>query len=80
MAMVPVSGASVSEAGVETPSEYDVICGRGQMTSEHRGNRRFKALVDSRKRDYQRSTRREDKTRITNELVEEIKSGRNGGR
>lgn len=61
--------------GLQTPSPEDVICGRGKMTSSHPGNRRFRELVLEKKQAYQRARRRDDKTRITSELVQTLREG-----
>lgn len=66
--------------GIRTPAPSDVICGRGKMTVAHPGNRRFRVLVRERKNDYQKATRRDDKTRITQELVQSLRNGPEGGR
>jgi len=64
-----------SGPGIATPSPEDVICGRGKMTSSHPGNRRFRELVLDKKQAYQRARRRDDKTRITFELVQTLREG-----
>ena len=66
---------SKSSPGIPTPSPEDVICGRGKMTSSHPGNRRFRELVLDKKQAYQRARRRDDKTRITFELVQTLREG-----
>jgi len=43
------------------------------MTSSHPANRRFRELVDSHKASYQNSKRRDEKTRITCELVDKLR-------
>jgi hypothetical protein len=60
--------------GVLEPLPTDVICGRGKMTSSHPANRRFRELVDFHKRAYQNSKRRDEKTRITCDLVDKLRS------
>jgi len=59
--------------GVKEPLPTDVICGRGKMTASHPANRRFRELVDSHKAAYQNSKRRDEKTRITCELVDKLR-------
>jgi hypothetical protein len=63
-----------------TPAPGDVICGRGKMTIAHPGNRRFRQLVMDKKDAYQKARRRDDKTRITFELVQKLRTGPEGGR
>ena len=60
--------------GVKEPLPTDVICGRGKMTASHPANRRFRELVDSHKAAYQNSKRRDEKTRITCELVDKLRA------
>lgn len=43
------------------------------MTASHPANRRFRELVDSRKAAYQNSKRRDEKTRITCDLVDKLR-------
>jgi hypothetical protein len=50
------------------------------MTVAHPGNRRFRQLVMEKKQTYQKARRRDDKTRITFELVHNLRSGPEGGR
>jgi hypothetical protein len=65
--------------GIADPDPNDVICGRGKMTSLHPANRRFRELVNQHKDAYQRAKRREEKTRITYDLVDKLRSdGRYG--
>jgi hypothetical protein len=66
--------------GIANPNPNDVICGRGKMTTAHPGNRRFRQLVRERKDVYQKAKRRDDKTRITFDLVQEIRAGPEGGK
>jgi hypothetical protein len=64
----------MESGGVIEPLPTDVICGRGKMTSSHPANRRFRELVDFHKRAYQNSKRRDEKTRITCDLVDKLRS------
>ena len=61
--------------GIANPSPIDVICGRGKMTVAHPGNRKFRDLVLTKKRAYQLARRRDDKTKITFELVQKLRQG-----
>lgn len=62
----PVRGELVPE-----PRPMDVICGRGSRIS-HPGNQRFRKLVSEQKGAYQRAARREDKTKITLDIVQRL--------
>ena len=53
---------------VATPLPMDIICGRGAKMT-HPGNRRFRDIVLAHQSDYQKAKRREDKTRITADIV-----------
>jgi hypothetical protein len=59
---------------IKAPEDSDVICGRGKSVS-HPGNLKFRRLVLTRKDEYMQAKRREDKTRIATEIVEELRSG-----
>jgi hypothetical protein len=69
------TAATPSSPGIPAPAPADVICGRGKMTSSHPGNRRFRESVLEKKQAYQRARRRDDKTRITFELVQALRDG-----
>ena len=60
--------------GVEAPNRWDILCGRGKSTA-HPGNQRFRQIILSRREEYQQATRRDDKTRITFEIVESLRKG-----
>jgi hypothetical protein len=66
--------------GIRTPAPTDVICGRGKTTQTHPGNRRFRQLVIAQKDAYQKAKRRDDKSRITFDLVHQLRKGPDGGR
>lgn len=59
---------------VPEPRPQDVICGRGKSVAQP-GNQRLAALVRERKEEYQRASRRDDKTRITFEIVQAMRQG-----
>lgn len=67
------SGAAATPRGeiVHEPRPMDVICGRGSRIT-HPGNQRFRKLVAENKSTYQRATRREDKTKITLDIVQKL--------
>ena len=52
----------------------DIICGRGSRVT-HPGNQRFRALVQKHKDAYQQAQRRDDKTRITQGIVDTLTRG-----
>lgn len=59
---------------VHEPRPMDIICGRGSRIT-HPGNKRFRQVVMEQKELYQRATRREDKTRITLDIVQRLMAG-----
>jgi hypothetical protein len=59
---------------IESPSPHDIICGRGK-SGPHLGNQRFRRLVSSMKEAYQKARRREEKTRITQNIVRALRDG-----
>jgi hypothetical protein len=57
--------------GIKEPNPTDILCGRGRSTStNHPANKRFRELVDQHKQAYQHAKRREEKSKITYELVD----------
>jgi len=58
--------------GIASPGPNDIICGRGKSIA-HKGNARFRQLISEKKAEYQAAKRREDKSRITVEIVEELR-------
>jgi hypothetical protein len=59
---------------IPTPDSMDVICGRGKSIS-HPGNQRFRRMILAKKEAYQKARRRDEKTRITFEIVVELRQG-----
>lgn len=58
--------------GIENPLDLDILCGRGKSIA-HKGNALFRELIDAKKDEYQAARRREDKTRLTCEIVAELR-------
>lgn len=65
--------------GILNPEPNDIICGRGKSIA-HSGNQKFRQLVLQRKEEYQAARRREEKTRLTIEIVDKLRSGPESGR
>jgi hypothetical protein len=61
-----------------TVQPKDVLCGRDRRAHNHPGNKRFRSIVQSYRERYQSAPRREDKNRITNEIIQRVL--REGGR
>jgi len=68
------SDASSSSAMAVIPgvNAADVICGRDKRTHVHQGNRRFRALVQQYRHQYQSTRRREDKTAATQAVADAV--------
>lgn len=67
-------GGTKIGVGINKPLHTDIICGRGKMTTSHPANRRFRQLIDTHKFSYQNSKRRDEKTKITCDLVDKLLS------
>jgi hypothetical protein len=72
------SGYSALSAVSSTVQPKDVLCGRDRRAHNHPGNKRFRTIVQSYREKYQNAPRREDKNRITNEIIQRVL--RDGGR
>lgn len=59
---------------VVTPSDNDIVLGRGHGANRHPGNRYFRHLVKKRKAIYQLAAKRVEKTKISSDLVNEVYS------
>mmetsp|Transcript_7926 Transcript_7926/g.10390 ORF Transcript_7926/g.10390 Transcript_7926/m.10390 type:complete len:203 (+) Transcript_7926:164-772(+) len=68
------ASSSLKKKWVHDPLPTDIICGRGARVS-HPGNQRFRTIVFQRKGEYQQVKRREDKTRITLNIVNILLGG-----
>lgn len=62
------------ETFLDEPEPMDIICGRGKNIT-HPGNKRFHSLIMSNRQVYQQTKRREDKTVITQSIIERLKRG-----
>eukprot|EP00977_Amphora_coffeiformis_P000823 scaffold175_cov177-Amphora_coffeaeformis.AAC.25 len=58
---------------VHDPKPEDIICGRGSKGS-HPGNKRFRQIVMEQRDLYQKATKREEKTKITLDIVQRLMS------
>ncbi len=56
----------------------DVVCGRDKVAHTHSGNKYFRHIIQSYRDRYQRAKRREEKSRITAEIISIVES--RGGR
>lgn len=69
---------SVTPTAESSIGLYDVVCGRERLVHTHTGNKWFRKIVQQYREPYQSAGRREEKTRITGEIVSvvEAKGGR----
>ena len=56
----------------------DILCGRDKMSHAHSGNKRFRAMIEKHREEYQNARSRDTKTNITIRLVDHIRQ--QGGR
>eukprot|EP00980_Cylindrotheca_fusiformis_P031325 scaffold26176_cov117-Cylindrotheca_fusiformis.AAC.1 len=71
------SSAATTQTSVQTIpgiTSTDVICGRDKLSHAHTGNRRFRHIIEMNRLSYQNATNREEKTKITCQVVESIRS------
>ncbi|KAL7565392.1 hypothetical protein ACA910_003586 [Epithemia clementina (nom. ined.)] len=62
------------------PSGHDVICGRGRRAWDHKGNLRFRLLLESRMEEYKAAKTKLDKSLLVSQIMEEIEEGNPLGR
>jgi hypothetical protein len=57
-----------------SPSQHDVVCGRGRNIFMHVGNQSFRQLVASRLQEYSDALTKLEKTRIIGEMVDHVRT------
>jgi len=57
------------------PGKRDILCGRDKQAFNHVGNKRFRAIVNMNRERYQKAKNRDEKTRITDEIIASIIEG-----
>lgn len=62
------------------PLTNDVVCGRDRFSHAHAGNKQFRTLIEENRKRYQTASSRDEKTRITHQLVTYIRNLPSGGR
>jgi len=55
------------------PDKLDILCGRDKVSYSHAGNRKFRVIVALHRERYQNCTSRDDKSRITDEIIKSIR-------
>jgi hypothetical protein len=68
------TAAAIISQLVLSPAPMDVLLGRGRWNASHPGNRRLQILINMNSGKYQRSQTRKAKTKITKDMVYEIKN------
>lgn len=61
---------------IKTPHANDVLLGRGGQINQHPGNELFRAWISDRKEDYILAKAKKEKTRISDEVFNRVKSSR----
>lgn len=62
---------------IAVPGSYDILLGRGKLIQEHKGNIRFRHLIEKNRGTYEKATKH-DKTFLATRIVEIVGDG--GGR
>lgn len=63
------------------PGKYDVICGRGKLSQNHLGNKRYLSIIAMYKKKYKNvSTTKNEKTRLSLHIVSVIRDSTPPGR
>ena len=62
------------------PEKFDILCGRDRMASTHIGNKRYRVIIAMNRERYQNAKTRDQKTRITNEVISTFQKSQPGGR
>ena len=61
------------------PGPYDVICGRGQQTYNHAGNKYFRALVEKSAEHYSQAANRAERSLIVSKIIDIVRSQAEAG-
>lgn len=62
-----------------SPTNYDVICGKGKMAYNHIGNRRFRITIDLHLPRYQAAISKADKSAVVHDIVNLIRKNASSG-
>lgn len=57
-----------------TPSDTDILCGRGNVFSNHEGNRYFGRIIRANLKQYRDAGSRPEKIRVVDDILQEIRS------
>jgi len=64
---------SNSNNKMDVPGEFDVICGRGKICSQHPGNRRLSQIVKQHIDQYSQATSKLEKSLVVSDIVNMVK-------
>ena len=53
------------------PGAKDILCGRGNVFSNHEGNRYFGRIIRANLREYREASNRPEKIKVVDEILEE---------
>jgi hypothetical protein len=57
-----------------TPSDTDILCGRGNVFSNHEGNRYFGRIIRANLKQYRDAGSRPEKIRVVDDILQELRS------
>eukprot|EP00531_Pseudo-nitzschia_arenysensis_P004703 CAMPEP_0116130872 /NCGR_PEP_ID=MMETSP0329-20121206/8705_1 /TAXON_ID=697910 /ORGANISM="Pseudo-nitzschia arenysensis, Strain B593" /LENGTH=265 /DNA_ID=CAMNT_0003625267 /DNA_START=118 /DNA_END=915 /DNA_ORIENTATION=- len=57
-----------------TPSPSDILCGRGNVFSNHEGNRYFGRIIRANLKEYRDAVSRPEKIRVVDDILQEIRA------
>eukprot|EP00980_Cylindrotheca_fusiformis_P031205 scaffold25978_cov122-Cylindrotheca_fusiformis.AAC.3 len=69
-----VHAAQRGSSRIARITSADVICGRDKLSHTHVGNKRFRQIIEMNRVSYQNATSRNEKTRITCQVIDAIRS------
>jgi hypothetical protein len=68
------STSNTKSAKMRTPHAHDVLCGRGGSINSHKGNITFRNWVRERKEEYNLAANKNEKAKISKDIVDKVKS------
>lgn len=67
------SPKSRTASAIESPADFDVLCGKDKNFKKHPGNKAFSNMIDIMVIPYQQASTKQEKMRFTREIVLEMK-------
>lgn len=74
------SSIALADGRIQEPHLHDILCGRGGSINSHPGNRTFRGWITQRKESYNLADTKADKTRITGEIMDQVRDQNPPGR